>query len=157
MIQRIQSLYLTITLAFLFVVTFGTTLFSFQAPEFLYKMASFGVKKLDASGDQVEFRYIPFYYGGFVLILLCFFTLLVFKNLKLQLGLARFTTFLYFIVLVFLGFSAFLGTYYTKEDEVTVTIGSGFYLMLLGLPMLLLAIRGINKDRKLIDSVNRLR
>lgn len=157
MIQRIQSLYLAVTLIFLFIVTLGTGIFNFQAPDNLYKLTSFGIKQFDVNGSMVETRYVPFYFGGFLLILSCFLSLIVFKNLKRQLSIARFTAFLYFIVLVCLGFSAFLGTYFTGEETVTVSMGTGFYLLLIGFLFVLMAIRGIQRDKKLIDSVNRLR
>jgi hypothetical protein len=50
-----------------------------------------------------------------------------------------------------------LGKYFTDQDKVTLSLGLGFYLLVLGFPLMLLAVRSINKDKKLIDSVNRLR
>lgn len=158
MIQRIQSVYLLVTLIILTVFSCGLAVFSYHSTEFHYRLNAFGITKFDQAGVKVEATSIPFYAGGIVLMLFCLFTLILFKNLKTQLTLARFTTFLYFIALVFLGFAAFLGTYFTQETEsVSVSLEFGFYMLIIGLPLLLLAVRGINKDKKLIDSVNRLR
>lgn len=158
MIQRIQSVFLLLTLIILSVFSCGLAVFSYHSADFHYRLNAFGIAKFDEAGVKVESTPIPFYVGGIVLILFCLFTLILFKNLKRQLALARFTTFLYFIGLVFIGFAAFLGTYFTEEKEaVTVSLEIGFYMLIIGLPLLLLAIRGINKDKKLIDSVNRLR
>ncbi len=158
MIQRIQSVFLLVTLIILSVFSCGIAVFRYHTDVFHYQLNAFGLTKYDQYGVKVESTSIPFYFGGIVLILFCLFSLVMFKNLKTQLAVTRFTTFMYFIGLVFLGFAAFLGTYFTQEkEEVSVELCAGFYMLLVGLPLLLLAVRGINKDKKLIDSVNRLR
>lgn len=158
MIQRIQSVYLLVTLIILTVFSCGIPVFSYHASAFHYRLNAFGITKFDEAGVKVVETPIPFYVGGIVLIMLCLFSLMLFKNLKRQLALARFTAFLYFVAMVFLVFAAFLGTYFTQETEkVSVSLELGFYMLIVGLPLLLLAVRGINKDKQLIDSVNRLR
>lgn len=157
MIQRIQSVFLAAAIILLLIVTLGATLFNFQGQgDTHFALTMFGVKSVMA-GVTSPVREIPFYFAGVVLIILCLFTLITFKNLKLQLALARFTAFAYFIVLVFAGFAWFLGTYFTDDKSVSASPGLGIYLLIAGFPLVLLAIRGINKDKKLIDSVNRLR
>lgn len=158
MIQRAQSIYLAAVIIILLLVSLGIPLFTFQgADNAVYTLNASGVKLTELEGLTIIFSNIPFYFGGLVLILLSFLCLVMFKNLKRQLSVARFTAMIYFISLVALGFAAFLGTYFTKEETVTVSLGIGFYLFLIGFPLLLLAIRGIKKDKDLIDSVNRLR
>ena len=158
MIQRTQSLYLAGAVILLLIVTLGTTIFNFQGEaENMYLLNASGVKLIQSENLTTPVRELPFYIGGLILILMCFITLIMYKNLKRQLSVARLTAFVYFMVLVALGFAAFLGTYFTKEEKVSVSLGIGFYMIVLGFPLVLLAIRGIKKDKALIDSVNRLR
>ncbi len=83
--------------------------------------------------------------------------MILYKNLKRQLTLVRLTTLLYFIAIVALGFIYFLGNYFTGEEELQTSYSFGFYLFIAGFILVLLASAGIKKDKKLIESVDRIR
>jgi hypothetical protein len=157
MIQRIQTVYLAIVLVFLTIISLGVSIFNFHAGEMVFRVNVMGVQQLNETGENLNLLSLPFYVGAILLMIVCFFALILFKNLKTQLAVARFAAMFYFVVLVFVGFGAFLGKYFTDQDKVTLSLGFGFYLLVLGFPLILLAVRSINKDKKLIDSVNRLR
>ncbi len=157
MIQRIQTVYLAIVLVFLTIISLGVSIFNFVVGDVIFRLNVMGLQQIKADGEKSDLLSLPFYVGPVLLMIVCFFALILFKNLKTQFAVARFAAMFYFVVLVFVGFGAFLGKYFTDQDKVTVSLGLGFYLLVLGFPLILLAVRSINKDKKLIDSVNRLR
>jgi amino acid transporter len=157
MIQRIQSLYLLLAATFLALVTFGATIFQFQAVDTSYRLSACGMNQYDAAGELMVIDPSYVYIAGLALLVLCLLTLISFKNLKRQLALGQFTATLYFIFLVLLVITSFMGADLTGEQEVTRSFGFGFYAFAAGLPFLILANIGIKRDKKLLDSVNRLR
>ena len=157
MIQRIQTVFLAIVLVFLTIISLGISIFNFTAGETTFRLNVMGVQQISETGKNVQLLSLPFYVGAILLMIVCFFALILFKNLKTQLAVARFAAMFYFVVLVFVGFGAFLGKFFTNQEKVTLSLGVGFYLLALGFPLILLAVRFISKDKKLIDSVNRLR
>ncbi|MDD2982402.1 MAG: DUF4293 family protein [Crocinitomicaceae bacterium] len=157
MIQRIQSIFLLSTIVVLVILSFGTPLLSFQSLEFNYVLSATSLKKFDANEILVQTDSIPFYIVSLGLIILTFFSMILYKNLKRQLSLVRLTTLLYFIAMVALGFISFLGNYFTGEEQHTTSYSFGFYFFIIGFILLLLASSGIKKDKKLIESVDRIR
>lgn len=157
MIQRIQSIFLLSTIVILVILSFGATLLTFLSAEFSYELSATSLKTLTLDGNLVKSESLPFYIVSLVLIVLTFFSMILYKNLKRQLSLVRLTTLFYFISLVTLGFMSFLGKYFTSEDEQTVSFSFGFYLFIIGFILLLFASAGIKKDKKLIESVDRIR
>lgn len=158
MIQRVQSVYLSCALIILIIVSLGANLFLFQAPEFTYYLKATAIKKYDVTGTFISENSMPFVFGTLILTVFCLFSIVLFKNLKRQLSLARFTALLYFIFLSIIGMCYFLGAFLSKEEnEVTATPKFGFYALLIGFILVLLACNGIKKDKKLIESVDRIR
>lgn len=157
MIQRIQTVFLVIVLLILVLITFGTTIFSYETTEFMFKLSTYGVYKYDLEGTLIESKSLPFYFITMTLILLCLFSIAAFKNLKVQLTLTNLLSLVYFVLIIAVGFSYFLGNHFTNSETLSTRLGFGFYALLVGFPFLRLAARGIKKDRELIDSVNRLR
>lgn len=157
MIQRIQSIFLLSTIVLLVILSFGTPLLSFQSLDFKYVLSATSLKKINVDGTLIQTDSIPFYFVSLALIVLTFFSMILYKNLKRQLSLVRLTTLLYFIAMVALGFMYFLGKYFTGEETDQVSFSFGFYLFISGFVLLLLASAGIKKDKKLIESVDRIR
>ncbi len=157
MIQRIQSIFLLSTIVLLIILSFGTPLLNFQTTDFNYILNATALKKVSLDGVVIQSDSIPFYFISLVLIVLTFFSMILYKNLKRQLSVLRLTILLYFIALVALGFTLFLGKYFTGEEEQSVSISLGFYLFIIGFIFLLFASSGIKKDKKLIESVDRIR
>lgn len=144
MIQRVQNLYLFLTLAALVVVTIGTDVFvSNIAKENAFEMTThgnvYGVQRdivisdgitqrdaefVKASIEKVELPsedlngiptfYFPFYSIGILLAMLTTLTILSYKNLKRQIKLGR-----ALFVLNFLMFGTTLVLYYFLKNETT--------------------------------------
>ena len=157
MIQRIQSIFLLSTIVVLVILSFGTPLLTFHSMDFNYVLSATALKKMTLDSGLIKTDPIPFYIVTLVLIVLTFFSMILYKNLKRQLSLVRFTTLCYFISLVAMGFMPFLGKYFTGQEEHKSSFDFGFYLFIVGFILLLLASAGIKKDKKLIESVDRIR
>ena len=82
----------------------------------------------------------------------------VYKNLKRQYSLAKMTLFIYllFVLAVILVTTFGMNGYSTKEIT-GVHVGVGFYVLVCGLPFTYFAMKGVQKDKVLLDSLNRLR
>src|SRR5690606_4660267 len=116
-----------------------TPLLNFQTTDFNYILNATALKKVSLDGVVIQSDSIPFYFISLVLIVLTFFSMILYKNLKRQLSVLRLTILLYFIALVALGFTLFLGKYFTGEEEQSVSISLGFYLFIIGFIFLLFA------------------
>jgi hypothetical protein len=91
------------------------------------------------------------------LILLEFVVIMSYKNLNRQFQLARSIFFLYLLILVaFIVFTT-IGYSPSKSIETTRELGLGFIFLVLGFPFAFLGQIAIKRDKKLLDSLNRLR
>lgn len=158
MIQRIQTVYLAVAIILLTIVTFGTTLFSFVNETTRYSFNSYGIMKYDLSSNHlVSQQSFPFYLGTIALILLCFITLMSYKNLERQFKLGRTVFFLYFVMLMSVVLLSVLGDGMLEAETTGREMGLGFFLFVVGFPFTFLANTGIKRDKKLLDSLDRLR
>ena len=80
-----------------------------------------------------------------------------YKNIKRQLKWVRSLTFLYFIIVIASMVYFYVGGKVFFKGEFTMELGLGYALLVAGLPFCFLAQLGIKKDKKLLDSLNRLR
>ncbi|MES2589668.1 MAG: DUF4293 domain-containing protein [Bacteroidota bacterium] len=154
MIQRIQTVYLLITIICLSIVTFGVSIFRFETENGSTILSSFGLQEFDKANKSIEISSYPYFIAPSILILLCVLTIVSYKNLKNQIKLIRVIFMLYFILTVALIYFAFM----TDLAKVSAPkLDLGFYLFSAGLPFVFLANLGIKKDKNLLDSLNRLR
>ena len=80
-----------------------------------------------------------------------------YKTLEKQLKLARYNSFLYLIsVLALVIFGASGGNYFF-DGEGSRELGAGFSLIVVSFPFAYLAQLGVKRDKKLLESLNRLR
>lgn len=158
MIQRIQTVYLILTLVFCGIIYFVPL--SILLPEvgggLLYKLDVFGIKY---SSDEIivvkEYTYALLAFLGFA-SLIAMVTIFLFKKRHLQMKLCRLASIflLVFVVLVF---------YYTdkmksfSEVEASISFLTGTYLPFIAIILLLLANRAIKSDDDLVRSADRLR
>lgn len=153
MIQRIQSIYLLVA-AIIMAVTFSAPLICQEG----FSLFSYGFYNYTSTGEEIA--KIP--YGiliiGLLAILLPIISIFLFKKRKRQRKFVWtsiiFTIFYMITCLVYM--NSFLGdkdfiNVYIKEINFT------YYLPLIAIIFEFLAIRGINKDEKLIRSVDRIR
>ena len=158
MIQRVQTVYLLICIVLLTIITFGSTILSFVLTEVRYDFSSYGIVKRDqVTGGLLEIQAYPFYITTIVLILLAFLTMMSYKNLNRQFRLGRLTFGIYFITLLALFIFAVFGKSMLNLDTAQRELDLGFFLFVAGFPFTFLANIGIKRDKKLLDSLNRLR
>jgi hypothetical protein len=155
MIQRIQSLYLTfiVLLSLLFIK--GAVL-SFSSESGKVIKLTFIGRVTDSSG-QIFAQIDNIWILSFILILIPFFslfTLLIYKNRKIQLFLAMVLIGVSAALIIAMSFSA-----YFIIDTFNTTFIPGFKIAvpLLILIFSILAYRGILKDDRLVRSYDRLR
>jgi|TARA_R110000737_G_scaffold345006_1_gene372854 hypothetical protein len=158
MIQRIQSVYLFIALICLGIVTYGTTLFSFITEKAELQLSSFGVKQTEAIAGQTDYSAsFPGYFIGIGLMIIGLATLLSFKKLPRQHKFGRMFFYTYFAVLVSVLLFFYFGASQVANGITAKHLDLGFFLLVIGFPFTFLANTGINRDKKLLDSLNRLR
>ena len=155
MIQRIQSLFLFLAFASAIAVFFFPL--ASLLGEFYYVKLNVLEVAEQAQYDMEWPNTIPLAAVMGLTGLLAFFTIFIFKNRTAQMRLIRFSIFLniVFIALIFF--------YYVPELEAIVETTAdyvteiGIYLSIVPLIFLVLALRFIRKDEKLIRAADRLR
>ena len=150
MIQRIQHLYFGFVIINLSILLSGLEIGTYQAKEMPHQFTIYGFFQ----GKEVLWGF-PFYLVIIALVALLLFTISKFKKIGLQLKLIKFT-FLFYLLFVVGITSLFLFKLMPNVPD-SVSFGLGYYLLILGLPFTYLGLRGIMRDKNLLDSYNRLR
>ena len=150
MIQRIQHLYFGFVIINLSLLLSGLEIGTYQAKEMPHQFTIYGFFQ----GKEVVWGF-PFYLVIIALVALLLFTISKFKKIGLQLKLIKFT-FLFYLLFVVGITSLFLFKLMPNVPD-SVSFGFGYYLLILGLPFTYLGLRGIMRDKNLLDSYNRLR
>ena len=160
MIQRVQTLYYAITLILLAILLTGMDIFRFVTKKTTYAYNTFGIESRVTGIPNSKTETIsstPYYIGIIVLILFIFFALMNYKKLNFQVKLARAVFFLYLLLIIGVVLASQLCGGCVTSDETTKELGLGFYIIVAGLPFTFLAQIGVIRDKKLLDSLNRLR
>lgn len=156
MIQRKQSVYFLIALLLCSFPLFGFELFKFHWDEQLISMNAYALKDLgnpDFSSNNDSWILC------LILIVLLIVTLLSFKNRKRQITLAWFAFILnllttsWMVLGVYVEKSACTSCKSTGIDE----MGTAFFAFASAFLFIFLGLRGVQKDQKLISSLDRLR
>jgi hypothetical protein len=150
MIQRIQHLYFGFVIINLSILLSGLEIGTYQAKEMPHQFTIFGFFQ----GKEVVWGF-PFYLVIIALVALLIFTISKYKKIGLQLKLIKFT-FLFYLLFV-VGITAIFLFKLMPNVPESVSFGLGYYLLILGLPFTYLGLRGIMRDKNLLDSYNRLR
>lgn len=164
MIQRIQTIYILIATICLSIVTLGHSILIYFFESTRANMESFqltlnGIENQEKIATSSAFN-IPLNFVSYLLIILLLISIFSFKNLKRQDLLVKIGTLVYSLILIFVVIVYFfndLGTTITNNTKYTPQFDAGFFILCVGLPALILANNGIKRDKKLIDSLNRLR
>ena len=158
MIQRIQTLYLLVTIICLSMVTAGSNLFSYLSETMKFKVSSFGVTQHALEDDKlINTDSFLGYLVGAGLLLIALVTLISFKDVKRQHRFGRMLFYAYFVVLVSVIIFFYMGDSQVASDITSREMGTGLFFLIIGFPFVFLANTGINRDKKLLDSLNRLR
>ncbi len=150
MIQRIQHLYFGFVIINLSILLSGLEIGTYQAKELPHQFTIYGFFQ----GKEVVWGF-PFYLVIIALVALLIFAISKFKKLSLQLKLIKFA-FLFYLLFV-VGITALFLFKLMPNVPNSVSFGLGYYLLILGLPFTYLGLRGIMRDKNLLDSLNRLR
>jgi amino acid transporter len=157
MIQRVQSLYYLVCMVLLGSCLIGLDILRFVGQDKSYYSFNVYGFKYFANNDSFAYQSGYYFIILIVLILLTFYTLMNYKNLAKQLKLSRNISFLYLaMVIALVVYSAIGGDYFFEGDNVR-ELGPGFMLLVISFPFSYLAQLGIKRDKKLLDSLNRLR
>ena len=158
MIQRIQSLYFLVCMILIGSLLSGVDIFRFVHEKESYAMTVYGISKSSLQSKEILHQDTGFYYLWSIgLILFTFYTLMSYKTLEKQLKLARYNSFLYLIsVLALVIFGASGGNNFF-DGEGSRELGAGFSLIVVSFPFAYLAQLGVKRDKKFLESLNRLR
>jgi glucan phosphoethanolaminetransferase (alkaline phosphatase superfamily) len=150
MIQRIQHLYFGFVIINLSILLSGIQLCAYEANGMPHQLNAFDIR----NGKEVVMLF-PLYIVVILLMLLFLAIISQYKKLKLQIKLAKitFVCYLFFV----LGITAVFIVGWLPNTPSNLTLGFGYYLLILGLPFTYLGLRGIIRDKNLLDSYNRLR
>ena len=160
MIQRIQTIYLAVSMILLSIVATGSEVLRFVGNDSYFVFNSFGISQYanaSTSGKAEVVDAYPFYISLIAIVLLLFITLMAYKNLSRQLKLVRIVFFLYLLLTIALVVFSFIGENQFEGGPFKRELGLGYLLFVLGLPFVFLANISIKRDKGLIDSLNRLR
>ena len=159
MIQRLQTVYYLISMICLGILLSGTDLLRFTFENGYYSFNVHGISQhfTDTKLAMIQRESLPLYITVIGLILLEFVVIMSYKNLNRQFQLARSIFFLYLLILIAFVVFATIGYSPAKEIETTRELGLGFIFLVLGFPFAFLGQIAIKRDKKLIDSLNRLR
>ena len=158
MIQRIQTVYLAIAIILLSISTIGIEFFSFIAKESRFAFSSYGITEYSLKGENVlSTQTFPMFIGTIALVLLSFLCLMSYKNLARQHKLGRMVFYIYFLAVVSMVLLAAFGDMMIDQETFSRELGIGFILFVAGFPFIFLANAAIRRDKKLLESLDRLR
>lgn len=158
MIQRIQSIYLFIAILCIGSVTFGKTIFTFFKDKMTFEISSFGIKSNPVIEGQIDYNIsFPGYLIGLGLLIIGVATLFSFKNLQRQYRFGRLFFYTYFCVVLSVILLYYFGNSKITDGITSKHLNTGYFLLVAGFPFTFLANTGINRDKKMLDSLNRLR
>ena len=160
MLQRIQTIYFIIVMAVLASLLSGLEIFVMTDGEMNFSQSVFGVERQSVKGGYIEwmgqFEYA--YLFLVVFVMLVFLAMMSYKSLKRQFTLSKIILFIYLLlVLAILAVTSFGINGYSPKEITGIHVGNGFYLLVAGLPFAYFAMRGVQKDKLLLDSLDRLR
>jgi len=154
MLQRIQSLYWLGAIICLSFLNFGINVFTFKTKDAIYEFDFYSSVKF-VHNTSVSEKTIWIYPATLFFTILIVVTIFLFKKLKVQHRLSnRIKVGLTFMLFV-LTLNAYMGIFVNNTES--VVLGPGYYLFAIAVVFTYLASWGVKKDKKLLDSVDRIR
>ena len=154
MLQRIQSLYWLGAIICLSFLNFGLDVFRFETKDAVYEFDFYSVVKF-VNNKVVSEKTVWIYPASIFLTVLIIVAIFFYKNIKTQLNLSNRIKFGVTFFLIIVTTNAYSGA--IVNNPKSVVFGSGYYLMLLAIIFTYLASWSVKKDKKLLDSVDRIR
>lgn len=160
MIQRIQSVYFALAASMLIYFSVGAPIVSYVGNDLTYLLKSNELITKTSENPVATTDSVYFFIGAILLTLWVIFVIISFRNLKKQMTFARIGSFMYIAYLAVIALMFFTGESMTEDPTVVehgATYELGTYLLAVGYIFYLMGIRGVKKDKKLIESVDRIR
>jgi lysylphosphatidylglycerol synthetase-like protein (DUF2156 family) len=155
MIQRIQTVYFLIAALLVATTLFGTDLFSFDQGEYVHSTAYKLFRGSDLEGKKVDFWMLSLVQIIFALMIIFSFKM---RHRQIFLGWILLVLNILSSVWIVLGANVHSVECSTCDQTATnLSFGVVFFLHAAAFIFVFLGIRGVRKDKKMIDSLNRLR
>ncbi len=160
MIQRIQTVYFIIVMVLLSTLLSGVEIFGFTALKNYFSYSVYGIQSFKSEvnaplGKAENIQGSILFYFVIAYVLFVYLALMSYKNLKRQYKLTRLALLIYFVGLVSLLLLATLGL--LVKGTLGIQLGVGYYISVVGLPLIYFAFKGVKKDKELLESLDRLR
>lgn len=160
MIQRIQTVYFILVMVLLTSLLSGVEIFGFPTAKNYFSYSVYGIQSFKSElnaplGKAENIQESILFYFVIAYILFVYLALMSYKNLKRQYMLTRLALLIYFVGLVSLLLLAMLGL--LVKGAVGIQLGVGYYISVVGLPLIYFAFKGVKKDKELLESLDRLR
>lgn len=159
MIQRVQTLYLFGAIVMLVIASFWGDFFDVITNEAIFRFNAFGVSQYTVDGNElISQNSMPLYIPTLVLALFSVFVVFSYKKLGTQLKYAKLLWGLFILLLggIILWYYVFAPKQISGEIA-QQNYGASFFVLVIGLGLTHLAFLSIRKDKRTIDSLNRLR
>jgi hypothetical protein len=160
MIQRIQTVYFILVMVLLTSLLSGVEIFGFTALKNYFSYSVYGIQSFKSEvgaplGKAENIQGSILFYFVIAYVLFVYLALMSYKNLKRQYMLTRLALLIYFVGLVVLLLLASLGL--LVKGTLGIQLGVGYYISVVGLPLIYFAFKGVKKDKELLESLDRLR
>ena len=160
MIQRIQTVYFILVMVLLTSLLSGVEIFGFPTVKNYFSYSVYGIQSFKSElnaplGKAENIQGSILFYFVIAYVLFVYLALMSYKNLKRQYMLTRLALLIYFVGLVSLLLLAMLGL--LVKGAVGIQLGVGYYISVVGLPLIYFAFKGVKKDKELLESLDRLR
>ena len=158
MIQRVQTIYLVLASLSGIMTLILPFAYFLEADIELGEFGVFGLLNVQSNIFELRDPFkIPSWIFSVLAVVPSASAIFLYKNRSTQLKVTRLAMLLNLAFIVYLAFSieSIKGQLY--GDSVSVLYYSGFYMPVIALPFLFLAIRGIKKDDALVKSLDRIR
>lgn len=155
MIQRIQTVYFLIAALLVAITLFGTDLFSFDQGGYVHSTAYKLFRSVGPDGKKVDFWML-----SLIQIIFALMIIFSFKMRHRQIFLGWILLLLNILSSVWIVLGAYAESWECtacEEPLTNLSFGIPFYLHAAAFIFVFFGIRGVRKDKKTIDSLNRLR
>jgi hypothetical protein len=160
MIQRIQTVYFIIVMLLLSSLLSGVEIFGFPSAKNYLSYSVYGIQQFKSAasaplGKAENIQGSILFYFVIAFVLFTYFAMMNYKNLKKQFRLARLAFFIYLFGLVSILVLGSIGFF--VPAAVSIQLGIGYYICVVGLPFSYFAFKGVKKDKEILESLDRLR
>ena len=160
MIQRIQTVYFIIVMLLLSSLLSGVEIFGFPSAKNYLSYSVYGIQQFKSAasaplGKAENIQGSILFYFVIAFVLFTYFAMMNYKNLKKQFRLARLAFFIYLIGLLSILVLGSVGFF--VPAAVSIQLGIGYYICVVGLPFSYFAFKGVKKDKEILESLDRLR